>query len=71
MRRTSSACVYREIRSVGNLLWTTGFGGENGQNDVYTTALVVSPDGKIYIAGNFEGRVDFDPGSKNIGTRRI
>lgn len=61
--RKSASCFDGFVVSVdasGNYEWAATFGG-SGRDRV--GGLVVAPDGSIYAAGQFEGIVDFDPGS--------
>ena len=46
----------------GNLLWARSFQGEAGMGSVDMNALAIDDDGNTYIAGEFFGTVDFDPG---------
>jgi hypothetical protein len=47
-----------KLNAFGKLLWAKNIGG---QFDVYSHALIVK-DSNIYIAGEFYGMIDFDPG---------
>lgn len=42
----------------GNLIWVTGMGGPTREQG---TAVALMPDGRLIVAGNFTGSVDFDP----------
>ena len=45
----------------GNFVWVSHFTGNISQ--VYIKAISVTGNGNIYAAGNFNGTVDFDPGT--------
>ena len=49
----------------GNLIWAKSIGGTG--ND-YASSIIVDQDSNVFIAGSFEGIVDFDPG---LGTHLI
>lgn len=49
----------------GNHIWIKGFGGSTSFIDS-GNGIVTAPNGDIYVIGNFEGAVDFDP---NVGIR--
>ena len=44
----------------GNFLWANSFGGTVGD---FASAISVDGSGNVYILGNFQGTVDFDPGA--------
>jgi hypothetical protein len=48
--------------SRGKLEWMDVLGGENGQNELYVAPPTVGRDGGVYVTGNYNGTVDFDPG---------
>ena len=43
----------------GNFIWAKGIGGTGAD---YASSIAVDQDSNIFIAGGFEGTVDFDPG---------
>ncbi|MFT6167665.1 MAG: hypothetical protein ACJAV5_002125 [Vicingaceae bacterium] len=43
----------------GNFIWAKGIGGSGAD---YSSSIVLDQDSNIFIAGGFEGTVDFDPG---------
>ena len=43
----------------GNLIWAKSIGGVGAD---YASSIVLDQDSNIFIAGGFEGTVDFDPG---------
>ncbi|KFC19983.1 T9SS type A sorting domain-containing protein [Chryseobacterium sp. FH1] len=50
----------------GNFVWAKGIGGEGYEE---TSAVQVSSNGEVYLAGYFSGAVDFDPSeAENILT---
>ncbi|MBA3664135.1 MAG: SBBP repeat-containing protein [Bacteroidetes bacterium] len=48
-----------KLDPAGNFVWAKQFGGNSSDR---ATALVVDTQGSIYIAGDFAGTADFDPG---------
>ena len=50
----------QKIDPQGNLLWVKSIGGSSFD---YGLDIAIDPDGYIYIAGLYNGTVDFDPGS--------
>lgn len=50
-----------KLDSSGNFIWTRGMGGPNSDDEGHY--LTLDTKGNIYITGNFQGTVDFDPGS--------
>jgi hypothetical protein len=61
-----------ELDSGGNFVRAQQFGSAAGTTDasVFGRAVVVSPGGNLYVAGGFQGVVDFDPGTLqyNLGS---
>ncbi len=49
-----------KLDAAGNFSWVKQFGGTGYE---YGWALDISPAGNIYICGNFQETVDFDPGA--------
>jgi hypothetical protein len=47
----------------GNFAWAKAMGGTNGSSDGRSISVDIESNGDIYSTGNFEGTVDFDPGS--------
>jgi len=47
------------LDAAGNLVWVRGVGGTG---DEAGRGITAGPDGHVYVAGSFEGTVDFDPG---------
>jgi hypothetical protein len=48
-----------KLDASGNFVWAKSIGGADGD---YGNALTLDPSGFLYVAGTFEGTVDFDPG---------
>jgi hypothetical protein len=49
----------QKTSSSGEFVWVRSIGGENGEN---ATTVALDGDDNIYVAGEFESTVDFDPG---------
>lgn len=43
-----------------NHIWSTAFGDGTGEDD-YAYAITTNQKGEVYVAGTFEGFIDFDP----------
>jgi len=50
-----------KIDNVGNFVWAKQFGGATS-NFVTSESITLDAAGNIYLAGDFNGTVDFDPG---------
>lgn len=47
----------------GNLIWVKNIGPAGSSDEIFIYGIETSPDGSIYLAGIFRGKVDFDPGA--------
>lgn len=47
-----------KLKPDGSFIWAQKFGGEGFE---LATGMQTLPNGEVYISGNFEGTVDFDP----------
>ncbi len=50
-----------KLNNNGEFIWAKSFGGEFGEE--YAGGLAVDTTGNVYITGNFDDTVDFDPGA--------
>lgn len=62
---TSTSASYFDIAvtkldSNGNFIWAKGFGSTSEE---YAGGIVINNSGNVYVSGNFDGTVDFDPGA--------
>lgn len=53
-----------KISPTGTILRAVNFGGDLGE---LVAGIDVDNNGNVYIAGSFNGHVDFDPGAGNVG----
>lgn len=49
-----------KLDSAGNFLWSKGVGGDRSDMGM---SIVADDSGNVYVTGNFEETVDFDPGT--------
>jgi hypothetical protein len=56
----ASDCFVVKLNSDGEYLWGHGFGGSGQESFQHVTT---DSDGNVWIAGQFEATVDFDPGA--------
>jgi hypothetical protein len=61
MTTTGSDMFVIKIDNVGNFVWAKQFGGATS-NFVTSESITLDAAGNIYLAGDFNGTVDFDPG---------
>ncbi len=54
-----------KLTSFGDFTWAKSIGGTG---DDWGQGVAVGPDGSVYLAGEFQGTVDFDPG---LGTSNL
>ena len=52
-----------KIDSTGALAWGRSMGGTNSD---YATSFAIDDSGNVYLTGNFQKTVDFDPGSGTV-----
>ena len=52
--------------NLGNLLWEKTIGDFPTGARVDPHSLLVYPDGRFFVVGNFQGNVDFDPGTGTL-----
>ncbi|MBL0095592.1 MAG: T9SS type A sorting domain-containing protein [Bacteroidetes bacterium] len=52
--------------NLGNLLWEKTIGDFPTGARVDPHSLLVYPDGRFFVVGNFQGSVDFDPGTGSL-----
>lgn len=50
----------QKMDASGNFLWAKSFGGTGGD---YGHSIAADASGNIFTTGNFQGKVDFDPGT--------
>ena len=50
-----------KLDAAGNFIWAKSMGGTTGQ--VGSSSITVDGSGNVYTTGNFQGTVDFDPGT--------
>lgn len=66
LQQTSSsnhwASFVVSIRADGTLAWARSFAEGDGDGGTFTSGIAVAPDGAVYLTGQYQGTVDFDPG---------
>lgn len=61
--RDSDDVFITKLNSSGNLIWVKSFGGVNNEKG---TSIAMDSFGSIFITGNFNGSVDFDPDTSSF-----
>lgn len=56
----STNCFILKLNSLGEYLWAKKFEGDAYKNG---TSMDLHPEGGVVVCGNFDGTVDFDPGT--------
>jgi len=56
-------CYVGKLDPDGNDLWTLVWTPETTEDNIYTRCIAVGSSGDIFVAGIFEGSIDFDPTS--------
>lgn len=55
-----SGIFVSKLNSDGNFIWANQMSGGDGDN--YGISIAVDVNGNVYTLGNFNGKIDFDPG---------